>query len=106
MNIFNFVTPDPPDLLSIAIEGDRVQLVAISDKFEQDIFTEFTSEVTRYMFPSPAKDIEETRSFIIRSRSGMGSPANMGRIGVKWSDSGILSPPKHGFSPRYFIGFT
>jgi hypothetical protein len=35
-----------------------------------------------------------------------GSPANMGSIGVKWSDSGILSPSKHGFLPRYFIGFT
>jgi [ribosomal protein S5]-alanine N-acetyltransferase len=71
MNIFHFLSTQYPDLLSLVIEGDRLQLVAISDKFEQDIFNEFTSEITRYMFPSPAKDIEETRRFIDVSRRSM-----------------------------------
>lgn len=71
MNAFHFLTPQPQDLLSLVIEGDRIRLVAISDKFELDIFQEFTSEITRYMFPSPAKDIEVTRNFIEASRRGI-----------------------------------
>jgi [ribosomal protein S5]-alanine N-acetyltransferase len=71
MNAFHFLTPQPQDLLSLIIEGQRLRLVAISDKFELDIFKEFTSEITRYMFPSPAKDIDETRNFIDESSRSM-----------------------------------
>jgi [ribosomal protein S5]-alanine N-acetyltransferase len=71
MDTFNFLTSDPPDLLSVSIAGDRIQLVAISDVFEQDIFKEFTNEIARYMFPSPAQDIEEIQNFIVKSRDGM-----------------------------------
>ncbi len=77
MNIFHFLTPQHPDLWSLTIEGDRLRLVAISNQFEQDIFREFTSEITRYMFPSPAKDIEETRSFIDESRRSMQNANNL-----------------------------
>jgi RimJ/RimL family protein N-acetyltransferase len=71
MNAFHFLTPQPQDSLSLTIEGERLRLVAISDRFELDIFKEFTSEITRYMFPSPAPDIEVTRNFIDASRRGM-----------------------------------
>ena len=71
MHTFHFLTPQSPDLQSLTIEGERLRLVAICDKFEQDIFKNFTSEITRYMFPSPAKDIEETRNFIVKSRRSM-----------------------------------
>jgi len=77
MNTFHFFTPQPSDLLSLTIEGRRLQLVAISDKFEQDIFKYFTSEITRYMFPSPAQDIKETRNFIVESRRSIAVPRNM-----------------------------
>jgi [ribosomal protein S5]-alanine N-acetyltransferase len=77
MNTFYFFTPQPPDLRSLAIEGKRLQLVAISDKFEQDIFKEFTSEITRYMFPSPTNDIEDTRKFINESRRSMQQGNNL-----------------------------
>jgi [ribosomal protein S5]-alanine N-acetyltransferase len=71
MDTFHFLSPQPPDLLSLTIEGDRLRLVAISDKFERDIFENFTDEVTHYMFPSPAKDLEETRNFIVESSRSM-----------------------------------
>lgn len=77
MNAFHFFSPQPPDLLSLTIEGDRLGLVAISDEFEQDIFKEFTSEITLYMFPSPAEDIEETRSFIVESKRSMQAGNNL-----------------------------
>jgi [ribosomal protein S5]-alanine N-acetyltransferase len=77
MNAFHFLTPQPQDLLSLSIEGDRLQLVAISDEFELDIFKEFTSEITRYMYPSPVKDIEKTRNFIDASRRSMQAGNNL-----------------------------
>ena len=77
MNTFHFFSPQPPDLLSLTIEGERLRLVAISDEFEQDIFQEFTSEITLYMFPSPPEDIEETRSFIVESRRSMQAGNNL-----------------------------
>lgn len=77
MNTFHFFSPQPPDLLSLTIEGERLRLVAISNKFEQDIFQELTSEITLYMFPSPPKDIEQTRSFIVRNRRSMQAGNNL-----------------------------
>lgn len=77
MNTFHFLSPQPKDLLSLTIEGKWLRLVAISDEFEQDIFQEFTSEITLYMFPSPAEDIEETRSFIVESRRSMQAGNNL-----------------------------
>jgi [ribosomal protein S5]-alanine N-acetyltransferase len=71
MNRFHFLTLQPPDLLALNIEGSRLRLVAIADTFENDIFQEFTREITRYMVPPSAKDITETRQFIADSKRGM-----------------------------------
>jgi [ribosomal protein S5]-alanine N-acetyltransferase len=71
MNKFQFLTSQTSDLLSLTIEDDRLRLVAISSEFERDIFNEFTSAITHYMFPLPASNIEETRDFIAKSRLGM-----------------------------------
>ncbi|NJK47368.1 GNAT family N-acetyltransferase [Candidatus Gracilibacteria bacterium] len=77
MNAFSYLTSITIDLLSLTIEGDRLRLVTISDEFEQDIFQEFTDEITIYMLPSPAKDIEETRSFIAKSRDAIAAGNNL-----------------------------
>jgi hypothetical protein len=71
MSKFQFLGLQPSNLLSLTIAGDRLRLVAISNEFERDIFNEFTSTITHYMFPSPASNIEETRAFIAKSRLGM-----------------------------------
>lgn len=79
MDKFQYVTLEPEELLSIEIEGDslserlrqRLKLVTISTDREDDIFQEFTEEVTTYMFPSPAKDLEEMRAFISESRKAI-----------------------------------
>lgn len=68
---FQFLGLQPSNLLSLTIAGDRLRLVAISNEFERDIFNEFTSTITHYMFPSPASNIEEIRAFIAKSRLGM-----------------------------------
>ena len=76
MSTFEFIG-DSPDLFNININGKRVRLVSISNKFEQDIFNEFTSEITTYMFPQPAKTIKETRDFIDSSLEGFKEGNNL-----------------------------
>ena len=82
MSAFQFID-QKPDLLELTIEGERVRLVTISGKFEEDIFSEFTSDITRYMFPKPADDIAETRAFIADSLQGMKAGKNIQLVILK-----------------------
>jgi len=50
--------------LKIIIETKRLLLVPISLDFDKEIFKEFTSEITLFMFPKTAEKIEETQEFI------------------------------------------
>ncbi len=77
MNRFQFLSPKIPDLLSLVIEGERLRLETIAEQFDQDIFQEFTSEVTRYMTPDPPAKIEDTRDFITTSRHSIEAGDNL-----------------------------
>ena len=52
------------DLLKVIVETPRLRLVPTSEKYAEDIFREFTPEITTYMYPKPAKKIGETLEFI------------------------------------------
>ena len=52
------------DLMNIEIETARLLLKPISHDYVEDIFKEFTEEITKYMPPKPAETIEETRDFV------------------------------------------
>jgi RimJ/RimL family protein N-acetyltransferase len=58
----------------IAIETENLVLCAISRDYAEEIFKEFTSEITTYMYPKPPEKIEETNEFIDVSmkENGMG----------------------------------
>ena len=77
MDKFKFISQQL-DLLFLTIESDRIRLVTISDKFERDIFNEFTDEITTYMIPSSAENIEQTRNFIAESRRGIEAGNRLG----------------------------
>ncbi|NJP10543.1 MAG: GNAT family N-acetyltransferase [Leptolyngbyaceae cyanobacterium RU_5_1] len=50
--------------LNFQLESSRLLLKPISLDFRDEIFREFTSEVTTYMHPKPAESPEETEHFI------------------------------------------
>lgn len=52
------------DTTNITIETKNLYLRAISLTYKDDIFKEFTEEITTHMFPKPADKIEETIDFI------------------------------------------
>jgi [ribosomal protein S5]-alanine N-acetyltransferase len=56
---------------SIRIATKRLLLEPLSAKWTQDIFREFTDDVTRYMEPRPARDIAETEAFVQESVLGL-----------------------------------
>jgi len=71
MPTFDFKRHPPPDLTSLQIEGERVILRSIEERYTSEIFIEFTPEITRYMYPKPAEKREETLAFIAKSLQGM-----------------------------------
>ena len=56
---------------ALEIQGDRVRLLPVSSRFANDIFREFTEEITRFMMPPAATDISQTLDFIQRSEEGL-----------------------------------
>ncbi|MFQ5635242.1 MAG: GNAT family N-acetyltransferase [Gammaproteobacteria bacterium] len=54
----------PPDLRKLVVDAERVSLRAISEDDTQEIYENFTAEITKYMMPAAPKDVSETRTFV------------------------------------------
>jgi len=65
------------NLTNIIIESDRLILKPIDVSFAEDIFREFTEEISVYMDPQPAKDINGVMDFINYSRKGLENGDNL-----------------------------
>lgn len=55
------------DTSNITIETKNLFLKAVTLDYKEEIFKEFTPEITTHMFPKPAEKIEETIEFIEKS---------------------------------------
>ncbi|VAW98709.1 hypothetical protein MNBD_GAMMA19-1505 [hydrothermal vent metagenome] len=49
---------------SVVLNSRRLMLAPVSRAFAEDIFKEFTADITRYMRPKPARHIDEICRFI------------------------------------------
>lgn len=58
------------DTSNITIETKNLCLKGITLDYKDNIFREFTAEITTHMFPNPAEKIEETIEFIETSIKG------------------------------------
>jgi len=54
-------------LFNVEIETERLILKPVSLEYKDMIFSEFTDDTTKFMFPSTPKQIEETEKFIKES---------------------------------------
>lgn len=59
------------NLLKVEITTNRLLLKSLSIKYKEDIFSNFTEEITAYMYPRSAKDISETEAFINDATQGL-----------------------------------
>lgn len=64
MNPFKTKSAAPADFLAVRIEGERIVLSPVSEEHAQDIFAEFTADITRYMMPKPLADMAHAREFV------------------------------------------
>ncbi|MBD2527414.1 GNAT family N-acetyltransferase [Nostoc sp. FACHB-133] len=52
------------NLEQVSLESKRLILQAISLEYTEDVFREFTSEITTLMYPKPASSLSETEKII------------------------------------------
>jgi [ribosomal protein S5]-alanine N-acetyltransferase len=57
--------------------------VPINGSYANDIFINFNDEITRYMYPKPAKEISETNGFITESIKGLKEGNNLQLVALK-----------------------
>ena len=55
------------DTSKITIETKNLRLKSITPDYAEDIFKEFSADITTFMLPKPANKIEETQDFIEKS---------------------------------------
>jgi RimJ/RimL family protein N-acetyltransferase len=78
------------NLLDQTIETERLILKPISYEYAEDIFKEFTQEITKYMYPKPAKNIDETKEFIKHSLVGLENGTNFQLVIVNKTNSEFI----------------
>lgn len=52
------------DIKTFKIETENLLLVPVSMDYVEEMFKEFTDEITKYMFPPTPKEIKETADFV------------------------------------------
>lgn len=55
------------DIFTQGLETERMYLVPLNEKYIEDMFYWLDGSVTKYMTPAPAKEIQETRSWVFES---------------------------------------
>lgn len=71
------------NLLEIEISTERLILSPISMIYKEVIFSEFTEDITTYMYPCPPQDISETEAFISDSIGEMTDGWGLGLVILK-----------------------
>jgi ribosomal-protein-alanine N-acetyltransferase len=65
------------NLSKVQIETNNLILKSIEEEYAQSIFDEFTDEITLYMFPKPAENIDGVKQFIVSSKKGLQDGSNL-----------------------------
>ena len=59
------------DFRSVVIVTERVRLQAISRKFTEEIYRNFTAEIAQYMMPAPPAERADTAEFVESALLGL-----------------------------------
>jgi [ribosomal protein S5]-alanine N-acetyltransferase len=65
------------EYLHLAIFTNRLLIQPISLKYKEDIFREFTAEITTYLYAAPPREIADTEFFIKQSLLEMETGENL-----------------------------
>lgn len=98
MDRFSFRSGRSPQLLDTLIESDRLRLSPTTADDAGAIFETFTADVTRYMFPKPARRIEDTLEFVEKSREATEVGTNLQlTVSLKAADEFLGCCGLHGY---------
>ena len=78
------------DFTNFSLETERLLLVPLSIKYKHDVFREFNSSISQYMFPKPPEKIEETEEFISISEKGIKSGSDLQLVITKKDDNEFI----------------
>lgn len=56
---------------ALKLSGQRVRLEPLERAYADEIFTTFTADITRYMYPAPPESIEQVYAFVDHSVEAM-----------------------------------
>ncbi len=59
------------DFHSVVIDADRIRLQTIDRKFTDEIYQEFSPEITEYMMPPPPAELADTVAFVESALHGL-----------------------------------
>ncbi len=65
------------NLSETIITTERLILKSINQSFIKDIFDNFTTEITTFMYPQPSGNIEDTKEFVRISMIGLSEGTNL-----------------------------
>lgn len=68
---------EKPALSDFMLETERLRLLPLTMAYLQHIFRNFDEEIARYMYPSAAKQPEETAQFIRKAEEGFRDGSNL-----------------------------
>ena len=80
----------PPDLHRIVIDATLIQLRTLSAEYTDEIYREFTPEITRYMMAAPPAAIGDTVAFINMARSALERGDDFHFVISRKNDAGFL----------------
>jgi RimJ/RimL family protein N-acetyltransferase len=64
-------------LTGVIIDSPRLRLVPTSESYAEDVFQNFTAEITTYMLPAPPAVVDETLQFLRKARSQVESGTDL-----------------------------
>lgn len=65
------------NLNEVVIETKRLKLVPIDETHISKVYKHFTKPISRYMFPQPTGQIEDTERFVLSSIEGLKNGTNL-----------------------------
>lgn len=71
------------NLNEVVIETPRLKLVPINESHIRKVYTHFTQTLSRYMFPQPTGQIEDTEKFVLTSMEGLKAGTNLQLVVVE-----------------------
>lgn len=78
------------NLLAVEITTSRLLLKPITLDYKEEIFSEFTEEITTYMYPRTPENIAETELFIRNSLEGLKNGKNLQLVVLSKSSKEFL----------------